>query len=86
MPVDMTLGYVMPQTGGLAVIVQALIQPIFMAVTEVNDSGIDLRIIPGDSGTDGQVASVTVDRLLNDEVDGIVGPAATSVTLSVIDR
>ncbi|HSG78789.1 MAG TPA: ABC transporter substrate-binding protein [Acidimicrobiia bacterium] len=85
-PVDLTLGYVMPQTGGLAVIVQALIQPIFMAVTEINESGVDLRIIPGDSGTDGQVASVTVDRLLNDEVDGIVGPAATSVTLSVIDR
>jgi len=83
----LTIGYVLPQTGGLASIFDALAKPLEMAVAEIAAVGdTTIVLIPGDSGTDAQVATVTVDQMLNDEVDAIIGPAATGVSLSVIDR
>jgi branched-chain amino acid transport system substrate-binding protein len=82
----LVLGYVLPQTGGLAVIVDALVKPIEMAQEEILDAGGDLTIIPSDSGTDVNVASASVDGLIADGVNGIIGPAATGVTLGVIDK
>lgn len=84
---QLTIGYVLPQTGGLASIFEALVKPIEMAVAEIDAIGdTTIRLIPSDSGTDPQVATVAVDQMLNDEVDAIIGPAATGVSLSVIDR
>ncbi|MGI9624907.1 MAG: transporter substrate-binding domain-containing protein, partial [Acidimicrobiales bacterium] len=84
--VPLTMGYVLPQTGGLSVIVDALVKPIEMAVEEINGAGGQLTLITGDSGTDVNVASTTVDALLNDDVNVILGPASTDVTLGVIDK
>jgi len=84
---DLKIGYVLPQTGGLAPIIEALVKPIEMAVSEIDAVGAtSVTLVPGDSGTDPNVATVTVDDLLNDEVNAIVGPAASGVSLSVIDR
>ncbi len=83
---ELKIGYVLPQTGGLAVIIDALVKPIEMAVAEIEAAGGQVTLIPTDSGTDPQVASVAVEQLINDEVDAILGPAATGVSLSVIDR
>lgn len=85
-PLDIVVGYLLPQTGGLAVIIDALVKPIEMAVAEINAAGGSVTLIPGDSGTDPAVASATVDQLLNDGVPAIIGAAASGVSLSVIDK
>jgi len=82
----LVLGYVLPQTGGLSVIVDALVKPVEMAHEEILAAGGDLTLIPSDSGTDPNVASASVDGLIADGVHGIIGPAGTPVTLGVIDK
>jgi branched-chain amino acid transport system substrate-binding protein len=84
---DLVVGYVLPQTGGLATIADALIKPLEMLQAELAEAGnTAFALLGSDSGTDPAVASVSVEQLINDEVDAIVGPAATGVSLSVIDR
>jgi branched-chain amino acid transport system substrate-binding protein len=84
---DLTVGYVLPSTGGLSVIIDALVKPIEMAFAEMAEAGnSNIVVIPTDSGTDPAVASASVEQLINDEVDVILGPAGTGVSLSVIDR
>ena len=86
-PADpLVIGYVLPQTGGLSAIIDALLKPVEMAVQEINAAGGNIELIPGDSGTDVNVGSATVDGLINDDVDVIIGPASTTVTLGVIDK
>ncbi len=80
------IGYVLPQTGALAVIVDALIKPLEMGVEEITAAGGQVELLPGDSGTDPAVAGVTVDQHLNADVDAIIGPASSNVALSVIDK
>jgi branched-chain amino acid transport system substrate-binding protein len=82
----LVLGYVLPQTGALAAIIDALVKPIEMAQEEITAAGGSLTIVPSDSGTDVNVASASVDGLIADGVNGIIGPAATGVTLGVIDK
>ena len=57
-----------------------------MAQEEITEAGGSLTIIPSDDGTDVNVASASVDGLIADGVHGIIGPAATGVTLGVIDK
>jgi branched-chain amino acid transport system substrate-binding protein len=80
------IGYVLPQTGALAVIADALIKPLEMGVEEITAAGGQIELLPGDSGTDPAVAGVTVDQHLNADVDAIIGPASSNVALSVIDK
>ncbi|MFT7597241.1 MAG: ABC-type branched-subunit amino acid transport system substrate-binding protein [Acidimicrobiales bacterium] len=82
----LVIGYVLPQTGALSAIIDALVKPSEMAVEEINAAGGNVSLIPGDSGTDVNIASATVDALINDDVSVILGPAGTSVTLGVIDK
>ncbi|MCJ7725028.1 MAG: ABC transporter substrate-binding protein, partial [Acidimicrobiia bacterium] len=87
MAFELTIGYVLPQTGGLAPIFDALTKPLEMAIAEIDAVGdTHVTLLPADSGTDPQVATVAVDQMLNDEVDALIGPASTGVSLSVIDR
>jgi branched-chain amino acid transport system substrate-binding protein len=79
-------GYVLPQTGSLSAIIDALVKPIEMAVSEEGDLGFDVTLVPGDSGTDPAIASTAVDGLLNDGVDAILGAAASGVSLSIVDK
>ena len=85
-PFTATFGYVLPQTGALASIADALILPLEMALEEINDAGDTLTLIPTDSGTDGAIATTSVEGLLNQNVSAIIGPASTGVALAVIDR
>jgi len=62
------------------------VKPVEMAHQEILDAGGNLTIIPSDGGTDVNVASASVDGLIADGVHGIIGPAATGVTLGVIDK
>lgn len=80
------IGYVLPQTGGLSVIIDALVKPSEMAIEEIQAAGGNVELLTTDSGTDVNIASASVDSLINDDVSVILGPAGTSVTLGVIDK
>src|SRR3989337_657905 len=85
------IGTVLPQTGDLAVLGPPMVEAVNMAVRDINDAGgvngEDLDLVIGDSGTNEQVAAETADRLINsDPGDGIIGPASSRSTLSVIDK
>jgi branched-chain amino acid transport system substrate-binding protein len=85
------IGTDLPQTGDLAVLGPPMVEAVNMAVRDINEAGgvngDDVELIVGDSGTNEQVAAETADRLIStDEVDGIIGPASSRITLSVIDK
>jgi branched-chain amino acid transport system substrate-binding protein len=85
------IGTDLPQTGDLAVLGPPMVQATNMAVRDINDAGgvngKDVELVVGDSGTNEQVAAETADRMITSEqVDGIIGPASSRITLSVIDK
>jgi len=81
-----TIGYLLPQTGGLSVIVDALVKPLEMLQAEVTAFGNEVTLVPGDSGTDPNVASASADQLINDNVAAIMGAAGSAQTVAVLDK
>ncbi len=86
------IGTLLPVTGSLAFLGPPEIAGVKLAVKEINAAGGVLgkpaEISEGDS-SDAQnptVATQTVDRLLSENVDAIIGAASSSVTLNVIDK
>ncbi|WP_149360873.1 ABC transporter substrate-binding protein [Lolliginicoccus suaedae] len=84
-------GGLLPQTGDLAFLGPPEIAGSELAVQEINDAGGVLgnpvTINQGDSGdTTTNIANQTVDRLLADGVQVIIGAASSGVSLSVIDK
>ena len=86
-PIPIKIGTVLPQTGQLAPIIEALENPIKMGTDEINavSSGL-VSVEYGDSGTDPNVASATVDKYLTGDFAGIIGAAASGVSLSIVDK
>lgn len=85
------LGGLLPETGSLAFLGAPMIAGVEYAVSIINEAGGVLgnpvEYSPGDSGdTSTDTASVTVDRLLSENVDAIIGAASSSVSLTVIDK
>ncbi|MGB5380550.1 MAG: amino acid ABC transporter substrate-binding protein [Acidimicrobiia bacterium] len=86
-PIPIAIGTVLPQTGQLAPIIDALENPIKMGTDEINAVSPGLVTVEyGDSGTDPNVASTTVDRYLTGDFQGIIGAAASGVSLSIVDK
>ncbi len=86
-PVPVRLGTILPQTGQLAPIIAALEEPIRMGVEEFNAVEPGLVTVDfSDSGTDPNVASANVDQFLTGEHQGIIGAAASGVSLSIVDK
>jgi branched-chain amino acid transport system substrate-binding protein len=86
-PIALQLGTILPQTGQLAPIIEALEQPIRMGVEEINAVSPGLVTVTfADSGTDPNVASANVDQFLTGEHQGIIGAAASGVSLSIVDK
>lgn len=89
---ELRIGYVLPETGGIAFLGPGMIGSVKMAVEDINAAGgvngEDVVLTGGDEGAgDGIIASQTVDRLLNtDRVSAVIGAAASGVTLKVIDK
>jgi ABC-type branched-subunit amino acid transport system substrate-binding protein len=84
------IGTLLPQTGSLAFLGPPEIAGVKAAIKEINDAGgvlgkpvASTDSDSGDTSTD--IATTSVDRLLSEGVDAIVGAASSSVTLSVID-
>ena len=87
----LTIGTLLPQTGSLAFLGPPEFAGFDLAVEEINAAGGVLGKpvvgIEGDSGdTSTDTASQTVDRLLAENVDAIIGAASSGVTLTVIDK
>ncbi len=86
-PIPLKFGTVLPQTGQLASIIEALENPIKMGTEEINAVSAGLVTVEyGDSGTDPNVASATVDKYLTGDHSAIIGAAASGVTLSIVDK
>jgi len=86
----LNIGTLLPETGALAFLSEPLVLAVDMAIRDINAAGgvngADVTLTKGDSGTDPDIANTTVDRLLTEDVDAIVGAAASGITGSVIDK
>jgi ABC-type branched-subunit amino acid transport system substrate-binding protein len=85
------IGTILPQTGSLAFLGPPEFAAFELAVDDINAAGgvlgKDVVGIKGDSGdTTTDTASKTVDRLLAEDVDAIIGAASSGVSLTVIDK
>jgi ABC-type branched-subunit amino acid transport system substrate-binding protein len=85
------IGTLLPQTGSLAFLGPPEFAGVDLALKDINDAGGVLgkpvEKVDSDSGdTATDTASQSVDRLLSNDVDAIVGAASSSVSLSVIDK
>jgi ABC-type branched-subunit amino acid transport system substrate-binding protein len=87
----LVIGSILPQTGSLAFLGPPEFAGFNLAIQEINAAGgvlgQQVQGIEGDSGdatTD--TANQTVDRLLAQNVDAIIGAASSGVSLTVIDK
>ena len=85
------LGTLLPQTGSLASLGPPEIAGVKLAVNEINAAGGVLgkpvEQIDSDSGdTSTNIASQSVDRLLSQGTDAIIGAASSGVSKTVIDK
>jgi len=86
----LNIGTLLPETGALAFLSEPLVLAVDMAIRDINAAGgvngVLVTLTKGDSGTDPDIANTTVDRLLTEGVDAIIGAAASSITGSVIGK
>jgi ABC-type branched-subunit amino acid transport system substrate-binding protein len=85
------IGTLLPQTGSLAFLGPPEFAGVHTAIKEINDAGGVLGKPVTNSDTDSgdtstQIASQSVNKLLTEKSDVIVGAASSSVSLSVIDQ
>jgi len=85
------VGTLLPETGSLAFLGPPEFAGAELAISEINEAGGVLgkpaELSQGDSGdTTTDLANTTVDRLLSENVDLIVGAASSSVSLTVVDK
>ncbi len=85
------VGTLLPQTGDLAFLGPPEEAGVQLAINDINAAGgalgSDVKLVKADSG-DGtpDIAGAQVDKLLNADVNAILGAASSSVSLSVIDK
>ncbi|MEU0568093.1 ABC transporter substrate-binding protein [Nonomuraea sp. NPDC005983] len=87
----LTIGTLLPQTGSLAFLGPPEIAGVDLAVKEINEAGgvlgKPITKYDTDSGdTTTNIASQSVDKLLTQKADVIIGAASSSVSESVIDK
>ncbi|HVL03210.1 MAG TPA: ABC transporter substrate-binding protein [Acidimicrobiales bacterium] len=85
------IGTLLPETGTLAAFGPPTAAGSALAVQDINEAGGVLgnpvEITGGDSGdTSTNIANQTVDRLLSQNVDVIIGAASSGVSFTVIDK
>lgn len=86
-PIAMRIGAILPQTGGLSGIIDALEEPLRMGAEEFNAESDGLVTIDfADSGTDATIAGQNIDQYLTGEHNAIIGPAASGVAAAVWDE
>ena len=88
---ELVIGTLLPQTGNLAFLGPPEFAGVQLAIDEINAAGgvngKEVRKVDSDSGdTSTDIASQSVDRLLSENVDAIVGAASSGVSFTVIDK
>ncbi|SDM38476.1 amino acid/amide ABC transporter substrate-binding protein, HAAT family (TC 3.A.1.4.-) [Geodermatophilus siccatus] len=88
---QLAIGTLLPLTGNLAFLGPPEVAGARLAVQDINAAGgvlgQDVRLAEGDSGdASTDTATQTVDRLLQEGVNAIIGAASSGVSLTVIDR
>jgi hypothetical protein len=84
------IGTLLPLTGNLAFLGPPEVAGAKLAVQDINEAGgvlgQDVELSEGDSGdASTDTASQTVDRLLQENVNAIIGAASSGVSLTVVD-
>jgi branched-chain amino acid transport system substrate-binding protein len=86
----LSLGYILPETGGLAFLGPPMIAATLMAVEEINAAGgvlgRPITILSADEAGDTAIAASEGSRLLAAGVKAIVGAAGTGMTMAIIDQ
>ncbi|GAB2905904.1 ABC transporter substrate-binding protein [Nonomuraea fastidiosa] len=87
----LTLGTLLPQTGSLAFLGPPEFAGVDLAVKEINEAGgvLGKPVVKHDTDsgdTTTNIASQSVDKLLAQNADAIIGAASSSVSESVIDK
>ncbi|WP_229054190.1 ABC transporter substrate-binding protein [Aeromicrobium sp. Leaf350] len=90
----LTIGSLLPKTGNLAFLGPPEIAGVKLAVEEINAAGGVLgqpvEYVEGDSGGNGpgdaNIAPEEADKLINADVDAIIGAASSGVSQTVIDK
>ena len=87
----LTIGTLLPQTGSLAFLGPPEFAGVDLAIKEINEAGgvLDKEVakVDSDSGdTSTNIASQSVDRLLSQNTDVVVGAASSGVSKTVIDK
>ena len=88
---ELKIGTILPQTGSLAFLGPPEFAAFDLAIADINEAGGVLgKPIVGSKGDSGDAttdtANQTVDRLLGEQVDAIIGAASSGVSLTVIDK
>ncbi len=81
---ELVIGWVLPETGGLAFLAPPIIVGAELAVEDIQAVGGNVRMLTGDTATDPDVAPETVNRLLGEGAHVILGAAASGVSQSFI--
>lgn len=85
------LGYVLPETGDLAYLGPPQIEAMKFAIKKIDDAGGVLGKpiadpVGGDEAGDQAIASQSADREIAAGVQGIIGAAASGMSLAIIDK
>jgi ABC-type branched-subunit amino acid transport system substrate-binding protein len=85
----LSLGYILPESGPLAFLGPPQIEAMQLAVSDINAAGgvfgADVTVSSGDEAGDPTIASESAQRLIGEGVDGIVGAAASGMSLSFVE-
>jgi len=88
---ELVIGTLLPQTGNLAFLGPPEFAGVQLAVNDINAAGgvlgkdvVKKDSDSGDTSTD--IASQSVDRLLSEDVDAVIGAASSGVSFTVIDK
>ena len=86
----LTIGTLLPETGSLAFLGPPEFAGVGLAVQEINEAGgvLGQPVVQSDSDsgdTTTDIATQSVDRLLGENVDAIIGAASSGVSFTVID-
>jgi len=80
------IGTVLPETGALAFLGPPEIQGVQLALEDIEGAGLPITVLTGDSGTSPDVAQETVNRLLGEGANAILGAAASGVSQGIIQN
>ena len=80
------IGVVLPETGALGEYGVPMIASVQLAIEDIVAGGGDVQVTYADSGTDSDIASEAVNRLLGEGAHVIVGAAASGISQSFIQK